>query len=308
MNSLTVEELATYWAPLPRPLIRHILGLIETATQDMTLFSWHVALHRSTIFDRMHPKVVLDKREDAQEQRPPGQRRKRRITTTWLLGELSALLAKEFARSTLGNWHQRGFFSYLDYGRPQPGDIAQLLTYLTLVAQTARQPLTELDLLPSTLDESNRWCWKQATPTAPPLPWMIPTVLETTKHTGVQEPSDPEDLALYWSLWPGEAWDTPRWVLTGGLGAVTCGYLLTHEPSTLHAKIVEQFLAVWRPQLLDELSSFRDPSHHGARFTQFEMPATLLRVALWKLAEERLASPIYEASDLECQQTLAHKY
>jgi hypothetical protein len=285
MSLPNLEKMATAFAPLPRPMLAHLMQrILKEEPKD---FAWQFQLHQANIFDRMHPLVLLDIQKDALRERDyiPSHKamEEREITTNWLLSELSALLKKDFARSTLWTWTQRRFFEHVEYGRPDPTGVARLLTYLSLV-NYYRGGVSGYPLLPvGNLTETAWWCWRQDTPDAAPVPCLSPGCVDPGESAS--------NVAIYWSSWPGAVWDRhARWLQVGGQGAITSGHFLSHRPSFLHREAVNQFLAVWTPEILDFYPHLQEFSHHDKQLMQFEIPETLLRLALWNLSETRLKS------------------
>lgn len=282
MELPSIEELAAAWAPLPRRLIERLLQLIPLPNSEaFEQFNWQVSFQRSNIFDRFDPAVTLD--------RTQGQSN---VTTSWVLDHLSAILQKKFARSTLANWHSRGFIRYERHGYPEPEDVARLLLYYALV-QAYHLKIAARDILPPTLDEQKSWCWQQLSPEASPAPSPLHCA---DRDSPPREASFQEarDLSLFWTPWPGAAWDRSRWVQIGGLGAISCGYLLYHSPARFEHSFLMGFLHHWLPEWNHVVPYFRDISHHGNKFQRFDLPAQILRLALCKLAESRLDGPTWQ--------------
>jgi hypothetical protein len=274
----SIERLAVDWSPLPRPLIAHLLQILSPKTaEEVEEITWQVYLQRSNVFDRFHPSVILD------------QQGQQNITIRWVLEELSAVLNKQFARSTLFNWHQRGFLDYESRGYPRAEDVARLLLFHSLI-RVFSPAVVERDVLPSTLEERNVWCWRQESPTSLAAPFMLPLQEERKDHL---EYDRERDCALFWTPWPGAAWDQGRWLQFGGLGAISCGFLLFHSPATLDYTFFWHFSSLWRPEWLAEMPYFRDFSHYGRRFYNYEVPAHMLRLLLWKLAAARSQGPTF---------------
>jgi hypothetical protein len=274
----SIERLAVDWSPLPRPLITHLLSFLSPkTTEKVEEVTWQIYLQRSNVFDRFHPNVVLD------------QQGQQNITIRWLLEELSAVLNKQFARSTLFNWHQRGFLEYEARGCPRAEDAARLLLFHSLI-RVFSLSVIERDVLPSTLQERNAWCWRQENPNSPAIPYMLP-LQEERKDLFGYEPK--RDCALFWTPWPGAAWDQGRWLQCGGMGAVSCGFMLFHSPATLDYTFLSLFLPIWYPQGFSEIPYFRDISYHGHKFQRFDLPDHIIKLLLWQLAASRLWGPTF---------------
>lgn len=268
-----LEVLAAEYAPLPRPMIKKLLTHITLSPK----LNWEVNLHRSNIFDRFNPAVILDHQQD-----------QRKVTIDWTLQQLSAVLGKNFPRSTLFTWKKRGFIEFSGRGEPLPEDVARVLLYYSLLQAI---PIPEREILPSLLEERNSWCWTQQIPASPATPFMLPRYCyQCDESAFVSSPhNDAQDLSLFWTPWPGAAWDKNHgWLQIGGIGAITCGYLLTHRAEPLDYNFLTQFLKIWFPNAIQEIPYFRDVSLHGHKFQRYQLPSLIMQVMLVRAAESRL--------------------
>ncbi len=266
--TVPIEELAAEWAPLSRPLLQRLTSLVQVQHWDE--LQWQMGLQRSNIFDRFHPTVMLH----------------HDVTVGWSLAELSSVLQKKFARSTFYNWHDRGFIRLVGRGYPDPQDIARLLFYFAVLKAYR---VESDDVLPATLDEQEWWCWSQESPRTRPIPFRF---FSEERSTASPPATRARGGNLFWTSWPGAAWDE-RWLQVGGLGAITCGYLLFSPPGTLDHVSFMDFLNRWQLHEKLALPYFRDLSHHGHKLMRYEIPARYLEIALWLLAQSRLVGPTF---------------
>jgi len=194
MNYNLEPLLLPWFAPLPEPMIVHLLQRLERtrravpATALQVLFN-QVRDKRAATYFYMDPFV---------QARLNGGPAALSFSTGWLLKTLGAQAPgkkEAVSQKTLSYWRSKGLVRFQQHGLPDYASAAAL--YLARIIDVD----AERHFLPSSMgvDEQDWWCFTQAAPDAPVVPWQASLLQELPSST------------FCWTPWLGSVWE-PGWI------------------------------------------------------------------------------------------------
>ncbi len=189
-------DLLPWFAPLPGPMIAHLCVRLlrsrraKETTSLQRLFAL-VQKYRATIYFYMDPYVQV---------RLHGGPATVGFSTGWLLKTLGAQAPgankEPISARTLWYWRSKGLLRYQRYGLPDFSSAAALLL-ARLIDHVAERNFLPTSMTP---EEQDWWCFTQAAPGAPVVPWRAAHLEELPATT------------LCWTPWLGAAWE-PGWIM-----------------------------------------------------------------------------------------------
>lgn len=192
MPPLLPQSLYPLYAPLPVPMIQHLLLRLKRRKHVSDPQLWDMLLEevvekRQAVYYYMDPYVLLESQE----------RRLLALTTKWLLASLSSYSPdqKPVARPTLSHWARTGRVRFEREGHPTPDSAAALL-----IARMV--DVGERNFLPESIHENEPawWCHAES----------VPPEKRNFSHP-ISQLAELPPATVLWTHWAGAAWD-PDWI------------------------------------------------------------------------------------------------
>lgn len=259
--SMPLEEALPHFAPLPRPMVEHLLKRLRSRESEQM----------ADAPEHLDPFHYLQQRVQTAQQALYAVMdsfvRSDQLTTSWLLKTLAlhAPQEKPVSTQTFALWRERGLVRYRERGHPDPTAAAALLIARAIDDR-------ERNFLPATLsaDEPQWWCWRQDEPDAPIVTCPVPL------------PQGLPASALLWTPWPGAAWEN-TWLPIGTVGAIRWA----GQPNKGPFAISPQQIAFWDAEVATVPMPPVPPRLHEVmehEFFALKAQLMLLRLALPRLA------------------------
>ncbi len=214
------------FAPLPAPMIAHLQIRLERMKRATHATSLRVLLQlvrekRVTAYFYMDPFVRT---------RINGGPASASFSTGWLLRTLGSLSSdkKPVSQKTLSYWRGKGLVRFQSHGLPDYASAAAL--YIARMIDND----AERNFLPTSMtqEEQDWWCFTQAAPHAPVVPWRASHLNELPAST------------LCWTPWTGAVWE-PGWIRRSDQRLAMRWARLA--PRSARASISPDELAGWDP-------------------------------------------------------------